>query len=69
MENNTATGIWIPCLKEGESNYTFTPQELSALVRKAFKDGYDYAKTIYDESAATSTHSWDAVEETHYGTH
>ena len=40
-------GPYLPCLKEGESTYTFTPEALSALVRKAYHDGYQFAKSIY----------------------
>jgi hypothetical protein len=40
-------GPYIPCLKEGESEYTLTPEALSALIRKAYHDGYQFAKSIY----------------------
>ena len=64
-------GPWIPCLKPGEKTYTFTPEELSELLHKAFSDGYQYAKDIYDISGITtsSTSTWDAVKETEHGTH
>jgi hypothetical protein len=62
----TQSGPWIPCLKAGEKNYTFTPQELSELLNKAFSDGYQYAKNIYE--MPTTTTSWDAVKETTHGT-
>ena len=61
-------GPWIPCLKPGEKNYTFTPEELSELLHKAFSDGYEYAKGIY-YMPETTTNSWDAVKETAHGTH
>lgn len=41
------SGPWIPCLKPGEKNYTFSPEELSELLHKAFSDGYQFAKDIY----------------------
>lgn len=63
----TQSGPWIPCLKAGEKNYTFTPQELSELLNKAFADGYQYAKSIYYIPEVTTT-SWDAVKETEHGT-
>jgi hypothetical protein len=47
-------GPWIPCLKAGEENYTFTAEELSELLHKAFSDGYKYAKSIYDTSWKTT---------------
>lgn len=62
----TQSGPWIPCLKAGEKIYTFTPQELSELINRAFADGYQYAKEIYDVPVTTST--WDAVKETEHGT-
>lgn len=66
----TQSGPWIPCLKAGQKEYTFTPQELSDLVNRAFADGYQFAKGIYDMPTATvSTSSWDASEETNHGTH
>ena len=40
-------GPWVPCLKAGEKNYTFTPEELSALLHKTFHDGFQFAKSIY----------------------
>ena len=61
-------GPWIPCLKPGEKNYTFTPEELSELLHKAFADGYEYAKDIYYMPEVT-TSTWDAVKETEHGTH
>jgi hypothetical protein len=63
----TQCGPWIPCLKSGEKNYTFTPQELSELLHKAFNDGYRYAKDIYYMPELT-TSTWDAVKETEHGT-
>jgi hypothetical protein len=54
-------------LKAGEKNYTFTPEELSELVHRAFHDGYQYAKSIYYMPEVT-TSSWDAVKETNHGT-
>ena len=62
----TQSGPWIPCLKAGEKNYTFTPEELSELLNKAFADGYQYAKNIYDVPKTVST--WDVVKETEHGT-
>ena len=53
--------------KTGEKNYTFTPEELSELLNKAFADGYQYAKSIYYMPEVT-TNSWDAVKETEHGT-
>ena len=64
----TQCGPWIPCLKPGEKNYTFTPQELSELLNKAFADGYEYAKGIYYMPEVT-TSSWDVTKETEHGTH
>ena len=64
----TQSGPWIPCLMAGEKNYTFTPEELSELLNKAFSDGYQYAKSIYYMPEVT-TSSWDAQKETAYGTH
>lgn len=64
----TQCGPWIPCLKPGEKNYTFTPQELSQLLNKAFADGYEYAKSIYYMPEVT-TSSWDVTKETEHGTH
>ena len=43
------TGPYIPCLKEGENTYTFTVKELSALIRKAYAEGYQFAKELYYE--------------------
>ena len=68
------TGPWIPCLKEGEKNYTLTPVELSELLNKAFADGYQYAKGIYymPEVTTSAKSGWTAVEttkETEHGTH
>ena len=60
----TQCGPWIPCLKEGEKNYTLTPEELSELLRKAYADGYQSAKEIYNMSTTT----WDVVKETEHGT-
>ncbi len=65
----TQSGPWIPCLKPGESVYTFTPTELSELLHKAFSDGYKYAKDIYEVPKTVSASSWDAVKETNHGTH
>lgn len=65
----TQSGPWIPCLKAGEKNYTFTPKELSELLNKAFADGYQYAKGIYEVPKTVSTNNWDAVKETAHGTH
>ena len=64
----TQCGPLIPCLKEGESNYTFSPEELSKLMHRAFHDGYQFAKGIYYVPEVT-TSSWDASEETNHGTH
>ena len=61
-------GPLIPCLKKGESNYTFTPEELSELMHRAFHDGYQFAKSIYYVPDVI-TNSWDASEETNHGTH
>jgi hypothetical protein len=60
-------GPWIPCLKAGEKNYTFTPEELSELLNKAFADGYQYDKGIYYMPEVT-TNSWDVTKETEHGT-
>jgi hypothetical protein len=60
-------GLYIPCLKEGESTYNLTPEVLSALMRKAYHDGYQFAKSIYNISS--SANSWDVVKETNHGTH
>jgi hypothetical protein len=57
----------IPCLKAGQKDYVFTPQELSELMNKAFADGYQFAKEIYDMPIINSS-MWDAVKETKYGT-
>ena len=61
-------GPWIPCLKEGEKVYTFTPEELSGLLSKAYADGYQSAKDIYYMPELTVS-TWDAVKETEHGTH
>ena len=64
------SGPWIPCLKEGEKNYTLTQDELSELLRKAYADGYQSAKEIYyipEVTTSTST-MWDAIKETEHGT-
>jgi hypothetical protein len=64
------SGPWIPCLKEGEKNYTLTPEELSELLRKAYADGYQSAKEIYymQEVTTSASSKWDAVKETEHGT-
>lgn len=62
------SGPWIPCLKEGEKVYTFTPEELSNLLRKAYADGYQSAKDFYYMPELTVS-TWDAVQETDHGTH
>ena len=63
-------GPWIPCLKAGEKNYTFTPEELSELLNKAFADGYKFARSIYYEpEVTTSATNFDAVKETNHGTY
>jgi len=65
----TQCGPWIPCLKQGESVYTFAPEELSELLNKAFSDGYQYAKSIYDmPNVTTVSSSWDVAKETEHGT-
>jgi hypothetical protein len=66
----TQSGPWIPCLKEGEKNYTFTPEELSELLRRAYADGYQSAREIYYRPEVTSSASskWDVVKETEHGT-
>lgn len=64
----TQCGPWIPCLKAGESNYTFTPVELSELLHKAFSDGYQYAKEIYAPLDSATTAVWDVAKETEHGT-
>jgi len=66
----TQCGPWMPLLKEGEKVYTFTSEELSALLRRAYADGYQCAKEIYDMPITTSasTSMWDAVKETAHGT-
>jgi hypothetical protein len=65
------TGPWIPCLKEGETTYTFTPEELSTLLRRAYADGYESAKEIYymPEVTKTISSNWNVVKETEHGTH
>ena len=67
-EYSTYSGPWIPCLRTGEKNYTFTPQELSELLNKAFADGYEYAKSIY-YTPEVATSSLDVIKETEHGTH
>ena len=64
----TQCGPKIPCLKAGQKVYTFTPQELSELVNKAFADGYQFAKEIYEMPTTVVTNNWDAVKETEHGT-
>jgi hypothetical protein len=62
-------GPWIPCLKAGEKQYTFTPEELSELMHRAFYDGYDFAKRIYYmPEVTTSTTKHDVVKEASHGT-
>ena len=62
-------GPWIPCLKEGETTYNFTPEELSKLMHQAYHDGYQYAKSIYYMPEVTTvSSSWDVTKETEYGT-
>jgi hypothetical protein len=63
-------GPWIPCLKQGEKDYTFTPQELSELLNKAFSDGYQYAKDIYymPEVTVSTVESSYIAGETNHGT-
>lgn len=63
----TQSGPWIPCLRPGEKNYTFTPEELSELLHKAFSDGYEHAKGIYYMPEVTVS-TCDAVKETDHGT-
>lgn len=63
----TPCGPWIPCLKQGEENYMFTPKELSDLLNKTFADGYQYAKSIYHMPEVTYS-TWDVVKETEHGT-
>lgn len=65
-DNVMPCGPYLPCLKEDEHTYNLTPEALSAIVRKAYYDGYQFAKSIYNTRAATS--SWDAVKETNHGT-
>lgn len=63
------SGPWIPCLKEGQKNYTLTPEELSELLRRAYADGYQSAKDIYYiPEVTTNASTWDAVKETEHGT-
>jgi hypothetical protein len=64
----TQSGPWIPCLKAGEKNYTFTPEELSELLNKAFADGYQYAKNIYDMPRVTTATSSMIAGEPNCGT-
>ena len=63
-------GPWVPCLKAGEKNYTFTPEELSALLHKTFHDGFQFAKGIYymPEVTTSTSSKWDAAKETEHGT-
>ena len=62
-------GPWIPCLKAGEKLYTFTPEELSELVNRAFYDGYEFAKGIYQVlENTTSATKREAITEASYGT-
>ena len=65
------SGPWIPCLKEGEQVYTFTPEELSELLNKAFGDGYEFAKNIYymPETTVTSANTLIIAKETEHGTY
>ena len=65
------SGPWIPTLKQGQTNYTFTPAELSELLNKAFGDGYEFAKNIYyvPETTVTSTNTLVIAKETEHGTH
>jgi len=66
----TQSGPWMPVLKEGEKVYTFTSEELSALLRRAYADGYQSAKDFYYvPEMTTNTNSWNAVRETNHGTH
>lgn len=64
-------GPWIPVLKEDQSVYTFTPEELSVLLRSAYADGYRVAKDLYSEPIATCSgalwRSYDIAKETNYG--
>jgi hypothetical protein len=62
----TLCGPMIPCLKAGQKDYVLSPQELSELMNRAFADGYQYAKEIYNTEITTST--WDAAKETEHGT-
>lgn len=65
----TLCGPMIPCLKAGQKNYVLSPQELSELMNRAFADGYQYAKEIYNVPVPmTTTSTWDAVKETEHGT-
>jgi hypothetical protein len=47
-------GPWIPCLKAGEENYTFTSEQLKKLLEKTYADGFNHAKNIYDTSWKTT---------------
>ena len=69
----TQTGPWMPVLKEDQKNYTFTPEELSELLRRAYADGYQSAKEIYyrPEVTTSAKSGWtakDTVKETEHGT-
>ncbi len=72
MIMNQHFGPLIPCLKEGESTYNFTPEELCALVRKAYSDGYLFAKDLYKELDSTTptpvNKSSQIAKETNHGT-
>jgi hypothetical protein len=58
----TQSGPWIPCLREGETTYNLTPEELSTLLRRAFADGYEFAKGIYVEPNITTITNWTAAQ-------
>lgn len=50
----TQVGPWIPCLPQGETHYTFTPDQLRELLEKTYADGFNHAKNIYDTSWKTT---------------
>ena len=69
MNNNIMpNGPYLPCLKEGESTYTFTPEVISALLRKAYADGYRFAKSIYNIPEPNFMASTEIAKETNHGT-
>ncbi len=69
-DNITPCGPYLPCLKEGEHAYNLTPEALSAIVRKAYHDGYQFAKSIYYSASRTAlSASAEIAKETNHGTY